>query len=145
MRGLLYPGRVDLPASIGLLLLRLVVGAAFLFHGWQKIQNPFGWMGDALPGFLQALAALAEFGGGAALLLGLLTRLGALGIAMTMTVAASMVHISSGHPFVASKPGGPSWEMAAVYLVCSVLLLLKRPGLFSLDALLFGRRSEWPD
>ncbi|HSN54816.1 MAG TPA: DoxX family membrane protein, partial [Candidatus Sulfomarinibacteraceae bacterium] len=47
-----------------LLLLRLVAGLAFMFHGWGKIQNPFGWMGPDgfAPGFLQGLAALSEFG-----------------------------------------------------------------------------------
>ncbi len=28
-------------ASVGVLLLRLIGGVAFLFHGWGKIQNPF--------------------------------------------------------------------------------------------------------
>ena len=39
------------------LLLRFVAGLAFMFHGWDKIQNPFGWMGPDgfAPGFFQAL------------------------------------------------------------------------------------------
>ena len=51
--------------AVGLLVLRIVAGLGFMFHGWGKIQNPFGWMGpDAFaPGFLQALAALSEFAG----------------------------------------------------------------------------------
>src|SRR5262245_13361627 len=130
--------------STGLLLLRIVVGAAFVLHGWPKIQNPFGWMGDALPGILQSLAAVAEFGGGIALLLGLLTRPAALGLAVTMAVAAGTYHIPKGDPFV-PKPGGAGWELAAVYFACSVLFLLKGPGWFSLDRLLFGRPGEWPE
>ena len=53
-------------ASLGLLALRLLAGIALMHHGWGKIQHPFGWMGpDAgTPAFLQALAALSEFGGG---------------------------------------------------------------------------------
>jgi len=31
--------------SAGLLILRFVVGLAFVFHGYGKIRNPFGWMG----------------------------------------------------------------------------------------------------
>jgi len=53
-------------ASIVLLLLRLVAGSAFILHGWQKVQNPVGWMGpeSSIPGFFQFLAAISEFGGG---------------------------------------------------------------------------------
>jgi putative oxidoreductase len=137
MRRLFYPDCFTASVSLGLLLLRLVVGVAFLFHGWPKMQKPLDWIpyDTAIPGFLQAAAAVAEFGGGAALILGLLTRLAALGLAVTMLVAAGL-HISNGDPFVSMSP--PSWELAAVYLACSLLFLFAGPGCFSLDALLFG-------
>ena len=142
MRGILYPSFVSVRGAFGLLVLRLVVGAAFIFHGWPKIQNPFGWMGpDApMPGILLFLAALAEFGGGAALILGALTRVAALGLAATMAVAG-MVHIRAEDPFV-SLTGGRSWELAAIYFACSVLFLLAGSGRFSLDALLFSDRGN---
>jgi putative oxidoreductase len=81
---------------VALLLLRLVTAAAFVFHGWYQIQSPggaFGWMGPEapVPGVLQGLAVLAEFGGGLALILGLLTPLAALGIACTMIVALTVL------------------------------------------------------
>src|SRR5690242_9622712 len=89
-----YPAFVRGPGAVGLLLLRLAMGAAFILHGWPKIQNPTGWMGPTadMPGALQALAAVAEFGGGAALVLGLLTPLAALGILCTMATAIYKVH-----------------------------------------------------
>ena len=67
------------PGAVGLLVLRLVAGSALMLHGWPKIQNPFGWMPpqSPVPGILQALAALSEFGGGLALILGLLTPIAA--------------------------------------------------------------------
>jgi putative oxidoreductase len=74
MNGLTWPA----PAwanAIGLLIVRLVVGGAFILHGWPKIQNATGWMGDAVPGFLQATAAVIEVGGGALLALGLFARI----------------------------------------------------------------------
>jgi putative oxidoreductase len=138
MRHLFYCDTVGNIGSVGLLLLRLVMGVAFVFHGWPKIQNPMGWMGpeSPVPAILQALAALAEFGGGMALVVGLLTRLASLGIATNMIVALGMVHLPHGDPFV-SKTGGRSFELAAVYLACAILFLLLGPGRFSLDALLF--------
>ena len=139
MRYLVYCDTTGWLGSVGLLLLRLVMGMAFVFHGWPKIQNPFGWMGPeaAVPGILLALAALAEFGGGIALILGILTRLASIGIAGVMVVAIGMVHVPKGDPFVGH--GGASWELAAVYLACAIVFLILGPGRVSLDALFFGR------
>ena len=127
--------------SAGLLLLRLVAGAAFLYHGYGKIQNPFGWMGpDAgFPGVFQALAAVSEFGGGLAWMLGLLTPLASCGLACTMAVAVWMHAAVLHDPFVALQ-GGRSYELASVYLCVAVLLLLAGPGRFSVDRVAFGEK-----
>jgi putative oxidoreductase len=97
------------------------------------------WMGPnaTMPGVLQCLAAISEFGGGLALIFGLLTRLASLGIVSTMVVAIATVHLPNGHAFV-NTAHGPSYEIAAVYLACAVLFVLIGAGRFSLDALLFG-------
>jgi putative oxidoreductase len=140
----IYPQFVTGRGAVGLLLLRVVTGAAFMFHGWFKIQSPggvLGWMGpDApVPGVLQGLAVLAEFGGGLALILGLVTPLAAFGIACTMIVALALVHIPQGHAFV-GQAGKPSFELVAVYLADVILLMLIGPGMLSLDGLLFAKR-----
>ena len=72
-------------AALGLLLLRLLFGMAFILHGLPKLGNMTAWMGPQapVPGFLQAAAALTEVGGGLALVLGLLTPLAALFIALS--------------------------------------------------------------
>jgi len=113
-----------------------------MLHGWQKVQSPggpFGWMGaqTPVPGFLQGLSALAEFGGGLGIILGLLTPLAALGLTCNMLVALLMVHLPHGDPFVGG-PGQRSFEPAAHYLAVALLLLFTGPGAWSLDALLVG-------
>jgi putative oxidoreductase len=139
----LLPAFPGYSASIGLLVLRGTAGSAMMIHGWPKIQNPTAWMGAEapVPGILQAAAATAEFGGGFLWIVGLLTPIASLLIASTMATAAGMVHISQGHPFV-STSGGPSYELAAVYLAVAILLLLAGPGRLSLDAVLFRRHED---
>jgi putative oxidoreductase len=128
--------------STGLLILRIVAGTAFAFHGWGKIQNPMSWMGpDApVPGFLQFLAALSEFGGGIAWVLGLFTPIASLGIICTMLVATGMHLFVMKDPFVASGPGQSSYELAAVYLAVAIAFFVTGPGKFSGDAKVFGQK-----
>lgn len=130
------------PTDGALLLVRVAAGLAFMMHGWPKIQHPFDWMGPNAfaPGPLQALAALAEFGGGLGWILGLLTPLAALGIACTMAVAFSTHAFMRGDPFV-SMTGGPASEQAAVYFCIALVLLAVGPGRFSVDRVLSGPRQ----
>lgn len=129
------------PQSAALLLLRVVCGVAYMQHGFFKIQHPFGWMGpsSSMPGFLQALAALSEFGGGFAWIVGFVVPLASLGIFSTMVVAIGK-HVSHGDPFVGVK--GPAYELALVFLSIAVVLFVVGPGRFSLDALWTNRRSD---
>lgn len=131
-----------LDIDIVLLLIRMVCGYTFILHGWGKIQDPFHWAGDQspFPTFLLGLAALSEFGGGLAWVAGLLTRLAAFGIACTMIVAVYMHSIIMGDPLV-SLTGGRAFELAAVYFLIALLLLIAGPGRFSLDRKLFGNAS----
>lgn len=134
----------NFPVSVdtGLLFLRLVCGIAMAQHGFGKIQNPMGWMGPdaAVPGFLQLLAAVSEFGGGIAWAIGLLTPLASFGIACTMAVAVYMHAIVMGDPFVAKGPGGGSYELAAIFFTVAVLLVTASPGRFSIDRIIFGTK-----
>src|SRR2546426_4792776 len=94
--------------SIGLLILRLVVGLTLAAHGAQKL---FGWFGGYgfkgtagflsaagyRPGPLFALAvALGELGGGALTALGLLGPVGPAPIILVMIVAMFVAHLKNG-------------------------------------------------
>src|ERR1700694_830886 len=94
--------------TLGLLVLRIVVGALFVGHGAQKLFGVFGGHGldgsgaffESLglrPGRMMALAAgLGELTGGALLALGLLTPLAATLLIAVMVTAIATVHGRNG-------------------------------------------------
>lgn len=134
-----FPAVVEGRGALGLLVLRLVAGAAFIVHGWAKVQaGPGSWMGpDApVPGVLQALSTAAEFLGGVGWVLGLLTPLASLGLFVNMLFALQY-HFGRGDPFI-SLVGGVSYEAALYYWAVALLLLLVGPGRYSIDARIFG-------
>lgn len=130
-------GGADAVSDAGLLLLRLFAGLALaLAHGMGKIPpspgfvGSVGAMGFPAPEAFAWASALAEFGGGLLLAMGLLTRPASLVIAFNMAVAAFLRH--GDDPF-----GGK--EKALLFLVVAVCFLLTGPGRFSLDRLLNRR------
>lgn len=86
---------------LGLLVLRVVLGAIMIAHGYTKV---FGGMphfvdtvrGIHLPGWLAYLSAATEFGGGMLLIAGFLTRCVALCVCIDMVVAIFGVHWKNG-------------------------------------------------
>ncbi len=125
--------------SICLLGLRLLIGVAFVLHGWGKIQGPFNWMPQesGVPAILQFLAALSEFGGGLSLIIGLVVPLSMLGLGATMAVAVVMHGFVWGHPFVSS--GGGSYELPLVYLALCIFFGVVGPGRYALDHKIFSK------
>ncbi len=127
--------------------LRLALGLIFIGHGAQKVFGMWGgpgWAkftaGDAplglSPGWLWlGAAALAELIGGILVLLGLLTRLGALLIASVMLVAMFGVHLSKGFFLQA---GGAEYTVALLGIALS--LLFAGGGRLSVDEMLMGPR-----
>lgn len=126
--------------AVGMLILRIVVGLTMAAHGAQKL---FGWFGGpGLKGFAGMLgqlnirpspfwavvAALAEFLGGLALALGLVTPLAAYAIAGSMLVATATVHLAKGFW---NHNGG--FEFPLTILASVVAIALAGPGVYSLD------------
>ena len=126
--------------------MRLSAGVIFAAHGAQKLFGSFGggglggtaqWMASIglEPGYLMALAAgSAEFFGGIALLLGLLTRPAAFVLAMTMLVAVITVHLPNG--LFLSNNG---YEFGLALLAITGALVLNGGGKLSLDRMLSAR------
>lgn len=130
--------KTPLMPDLGLLLIRLMLGAVFLFHGAQKLFGVFD--GPGLSGFSGALesmgfplpmvgavcAALAEFVGGLALVTGLFMRPIIVTTAFTMFVAAFKVH---GGAFSAANNG---MEYALTLAVVTTGLFLTGSGKYAL-------------
>lgn len=131
--------------DFGLTLLRAIVGVVFLAHGYQKffiwgiggVSAGFAQMGIPAPHVSAYLAASAEFFGGLALLLGLLTRFAAIPVAITMIVAILQVHLKGGF----FGPQGVEYPLTL--LIANVALIVAGGGAFALDNLIFnGSRKE---
>ena len=125
--------------SIGMLIIRIVVGLLFVGHGTQKL---FGWFGGhgrtGTTGFMESLGypapGIAAIAGGAAeavggtlLLLGFLTPLGSLLVIAMMVSAILSVHIDRG---IWNQSGGI--ELPLVYAVVAAAIAFG-PGRYSLD------------
>lgn len=129
----LTPCRRACGVDLGLLVMRLTFGGLMMTHGWMKLANydkMLTMFGDPI-GLGTELSLIlcigAEFGCALLVALGLATRLATLPLIFTMGVAAFIAH--GGDP-LAKK------EMALLYLLAYVAILLAGPGRFALDSLL---------
>jgi putative oxidoreductase len=129
-------------------IVRIVLGVVFFAHGAQKT---LGWFGGAgfqntmsvfrdhlrIPAPLAVLAIAAEFLGGLGLIVGLLSRVAALGIAIVMCVALVAVHRKFG--FFMNWYGekqGHGIEYHILVLALATVVIFKGGGAFSLDQVL---------
>ena len=146
-------GTRDATASIALLFLRVAVGLMMLIgHGWGKVAN-FGDIKDGFPvpdffplyhmsppvSLMATIGAEVVFAG--LMVLGVMTRISAFILGFTMVVAA--FHVQAALPFFYSPPDVlRAKELAVMYLIPAVAIVLAGGGAYSVDASLVkeGRR-----
>jgi putative oxidoreductase len=129
--------------------IRLILGVIFFAHGAQKM---LGWFGGAglketmrtmheyvhVPVALAFLAVSSEFFGGLALIVGLLSRVAAIGIGITMLSAIVTVHGRYG--LFMNWPGdrkGHGIEYHLLVIALVIAIVVGGSGAASLDRLLF--------
>jgi putative oxidoreductase len=126
-------------ANMALLVLRCAIGSVMLAHGIRhifgggKIEGTGRWF-ESLgmrPGIVHAwFASLAEIGGGALLVLGLLTPLAASAVVGTMLVAFMTNHRGNGY-FI-FRPG-EGWEYVMTLVLVGFSIAVIGAGEWSLD------------
>ena len=130
--------------DVTLTFLRLVLGVVFFAHGAQKMLGWFGGYGFhgtmgffthiGLPAPVAFLIICTEFFGGLGLIVGLWTRIAALGIGGEMIGAIFMVHLPNGF-FMNwySTQKGEGFEYHLLAIAIAAVLLLRGAGAFSAD------------
>jgi len=121
-----------------------VLGVVFFAHGAQKMLGWFGGYGFhgtmgffthmGMPAAVAFLIICTEFFGGLGLIVGLLTRIAALGIGCEMIGAIFMVHLPNG--FFMNWVGtqkGEGFEYHLLVIAVAATLLLRGAGAFSVD------------
>lgn len=123
--------------SLAHLVLRVVLGALFIPHGWAKFKNFFGvsaWF-DSIglkPGkFWLAIVVSVEFAGGIFLVLGLFTQI--VGMVLAILMGVAMWKVKWGKVGLTDSGG---WELDFIYFAVALALVLGGGGTYALDNLL---------
>ena len=138
----LFQALTNRQANIAITLLRVIAGVTFMAHGAQKIfvmglsgiAGGFAQMGVPAPEVMAPFISFLELFAGFALVIGLLTRLAALGLVFDMLGAILLVHLKNGF----FLPQG--YEFVLTLLTISAALVFVGAGEYSLDAMI-GRRK----
>jgi putative oxidoreductase len=129
---------LDALRPLALLLLRVAIGAIFIFHGYPKLfahtretMTAFTHMG--FPTYFAIFSGVLEFFGGCLLIAGLFTRIAALLLAGEMTVALWRVHGLLTRPMAVNN-----YEFPLALTVGAFALACFGAGVISLDQAVFG-------
>lgn len=134
------------PTDWSLLIIRVGLGLIVLYFGCQKMLGMFG--GGGISGTVKAfegmgynpvltyLAIAAEFFGALGILVGLLTRVAALGVLVTMLVATSQI-AKTGALSQLSTPGSQAanhlfFPLGLAFMALAIII--SGPGSLALDS-----------
>ncbi|WP_313050504.1 DoxX family protein [Atlantibacter subterraneus] len=121
--------------DLGKLLLRLSVGGLMLFHGLHKLFGGVDGIAGMLtvhgiPGFVAYGVLLGEVLAPVLIILGILTRLSALGLAFTMVVAWLLVGLDK--TFMLDKVGAWAIESLVYFFVAALAVAFLGAGRYAL-------------
>jgi putative oxidoreductase len=121
----------------GMLLIRLMIGAFMLYHGWEvfdveKINGYEKWLSGMQfpsPRLMAYLGKGTEWLTSLLITLGLLTRFACLSLALTMSIITfgigeGRIFMQEQHPFL--------------FVLLALIFFFQGPGRWSLDYILFG-------
>lgn len=120
----MYTAKLAKHRPCSLILLRIVIGAIFLTHGYMK------WSSFETATPLFKILAIAEPLGGIAVMIGMLTRWAAAGLAVIMLGA---MYTKIGNVGVLGFAGKGGWEFDAIIFAGTMVLLMHGPGKWALD------------
>ena len=139
---------VRLTAPYGLAILRVVLGIAMAVHGWSKlsggVDNVSGFFGGMLgipaPGLMAWVVTIVELVGGILLVVGFLTQIVGILIALDMLGAILFAFLLRGAPFI--ENGAITWEKEAVFAAAALCIVLAGPGAWSVEDAVAGNRTR---
>ncbi len=135
---------------LGLLVLRLALGASFIFHGYPKLNDPAhalkAFSGYGLPSYFAYISGILEVFGGGLLIAGLFTRGAALLLAIEVGLVLSRTIMPSAGIYAFGR-----YEMPLLLGAMALALVTTGAGTISIDAFTFeaqrksGKKSKAKD
>jgi putative oxidoreductase len=128
---------------LGLLVLRLALGASFMFHGYPKLTDPARWLkafpGFGFPSYFAYLSGILELFGGGLLVVGLFTRGAGLLLAVEMGLVLGRTILPKSGIYAFRQ-----YEVPLLLGAAALALATTGAGVISLDAFTFESRRKAP-
>ena len=132
---------LDRLKPLGLFVLRLALGASFLFHGYPKLNDPSHalreFAGYGFPSYFAYIFGILEVFGGGLLIVGLFTR----GVALLLAIEVGLVLARTVLPSVGVYAFG-KYEMPLLLGAMALALVTTGAGAISIDAFTFESQRK---